>query len=242
MSSGDSPGRRRKDDPASAITGEQMENNVRGQTDPRWLLWAREMQALAQTGLALTRDPYDRERYQRLRGLAARIMTEHRGQDVQPIEALFAGDIGYATPKLDVRGAVFRDSRLLLVRETADGDRWTLPGGWADVNESPFESVVKEVREESGFDVRVAKLAAVWDRARHPHVPSYTFHIWKLFFVCEIIGGEARGGLETSAVEFFAEDELPGDLSISRVLLPQLRRMFEHMRRPELPTDFDLAA
>src|ERR1700733_1576412 len=242
MSSGDSPGRRRKDDPASAITGEQMENNVRGQTDPRWLLWAREMQALAQTGLALTRDPYDRERYQRLRGLAARIMTEHRGQDVQPIEALFAGDIGYATPKLDVRGAVFRDSRLLLVRETADGDRWTLPGGWADVNESPFESVVKEVREESGFDVRVAKLTAVWDRARHPHVPSYTFHIWKLFFVCEIIGGEARGGLETSAVEFFAEDELPGGLSISRVLLPQLRRMFEHMRRPELPTDFDLAA
>ena len=242
MSSGDSPGRRRKDDPASAITGEQMENNVRGQTDPRWLLWAREMQALAQTGLALTRDPYDRERYQRLRGLAARIMTEHRGQDVQPIEALFAGDIGYATPKLDVRGAVFRDSRLLLVRETADGDRWTLPGGWADVNESPFESVVKEVREEFGFDVRVAKLAAVWDRARHPHVPSYTFHIWKLFFVCEIIGGEARGGLETSAVEFFAEDELPRDLSISRVLLPQLRRMFEHMRRPELPTDFDLAA
>jgi ADP-ribose pyrophosphatase YjhB (NUDIX family) len=242
MSSGDSPGRRRKDDPASAITGEQMENNVRGQTDPRWLLWAREMQALAQTGLALTRDPYDRERYQRLRGLAARIMTEHRGQDVQPIEALFAGDIGYATPKLDVRGAVFRDSRLLLVRETADGDRWTLPGGWADVNESPFESVVKEVREESGFDVRVAKLAAVWDRARHPHVPSYTFHIWKLFFVCEIIGGAARGGLETSAVEFFAEDELPRDLSISRVLLPQLRRMFEHMRRPELPTDFDLAA
>ena len=107
MSSGDSPGRRRKDDPASAITGEQMENNVRGQTDPRWLLWAREMQALAQTGLALTRDPYDRERYQRLRGLAARIMTEHRGQDVQPIEALFAGDIGYATPKLDItRGGI----------------------------------------------------------------------------------------------------------------------------------------
>ena len=90
--------------------------------------------------------------------------------------------------------------------------------------------------------MRVAKLAAVWDRARHPHVPSYTFHIWKLFFVCEIIGGAARGGLETSAVEFFAEDELPRDLSISRVLLPQLRRMFEHMRRPELPTDFDLAA
>jgi ADP-ribose pyrophosphatase YjhB (NUDIX family) len=211
----------------------------RGPTDPLWLLWARELQAIAQTGLAFTRDPYDRERYQRLRGLTASIMTGHTQRDVQPIEALFAGGTGYATPKLDVRGAVFRDSRLLLVQETADGDRWTLPGGWADVNESPSESVVKEVREESGFNVHVTKLAAVWDRARHPHVPPYAFDIWKLFFVCEITGGEARGGLETSAVEFFVEDELPRDLSISRVLLPQLQRMFEHMRRPELPTDFD---
>ena len=211
----------------------------RGPTDPLWLLWGREIQALAQTGLAFTGDPYDRERYQRLRGLAARIMTGHTRRDVQPIEALSAGETGYATPKLDVRGAVFRDRRLLLVQETADGDRWTLPGGWADVNESPSESVVKEVREESGFDVRVAKLAAVWDRSRHPHMPPYAFHIWKLFFVCEITGGEPRGGLETNAVEFFAENELPRDLSISRVLRPQLRRMFEHMRRPELPTDFD---
>ena len=216
-----------------------MEDDVRGPGDPLWPLWAREMQALARTGLAFTRDPYDRERYQRLRGLAARIMTEHTGQDAQRTQAIVGGGTRYTTPKLDVRGAVFRDGRLLLVRETADGDRWTLPGGWADVNESPTEFVVKEVREESGFDVRVAKLAAVWDRARHPHVPPYPFHIWKLFFVCEITGGEARGGLETSAVEFFAEDELPRDLSISRVLLPQLQRMFEHMRRPELPTDFD---
>ncbi len=216
-----------------------MENEERGRTDPLWLLWAREMQALAQTGLAFTRDPYDRERYQQLRGLAARIKTEHTRQDAQRIGAIVGGGTGYATPKLDVRGAVFRDGRLLLVRETADGDRWTLPGGWADVNESPTESIVKEVREESGFDVRVAKLAAVWDRARHPHMPAYPFHIWKLFFVCEITGGEARGGLETSAVEFFAEEELPRDLSISRVLLPQLRRMFEHMRRPELATDFE---
>jgi hypothetical protein len=57
--------------------------------------------------------------------------------------------------------------------------------------------------------------------------------------VCEITGGEARGGLETSGVAFFGENELPRDLSVSRVLLPQLRCMFEHMRRPELPTEFD---
>ena len=208
-------------------------------SEPLWLVWAREMQALAQTGLAFTRDPYDRARYEQLRGLAARIMSEYTGADARRIERLFIEEAGYATPKLDVRGAVFRKGRLLLVREAADADRWTLPGGWADVNESPAESVVKEVREESGFDVRVVKLAAVWDRARHPHTPPYAFHIWKLFFVCEITGGAARAGPETSGVAFFAEDELPYDLSVSRVLLPQLRRMFEHIRRPDLPTEFD---
>ena len=138
-----------------------------------------------------------------------------------------------------MRGAVFRDGCILLVREAADGGRWTLPGGWADVNESPAECVVREVREESGFDVRVGKLAAVWDRARHAHLPHYVFHIWKLFFVCEIVGGEARTGTETSEVAFFAEQDVPGDLSVSRVLDWQLHRMFEHAREPALPTEFD---
>jgi len=207
--------------------------------EPLWLVWAREIQAVAQTGLAFTRDPYDRERYVQLRRLAAHVMAEYAGIDAQRIEMLFAAESGYATPKLDVRGAVFRDNRLLLVREAVDGNRWTLPGGWADVNASPAESVVKEVREESGFDVRIVKLAAVWDRARHPHQPIYAYHIWKLFFICEIIGGEASAGLETNDATFFAEHELPAELSISRVLLPQLQRMFEHVRRPELPTEFD---
>jgi ADP-ribose pyrophosphatase YjhB (NUDIX family) len=212
---------------------------LRMSAEPLWLLWAREIQALAQTGLSFTRDKYDRERYLQLRALAARIMAEYAGVEVQHVAALFGEQSGYATPKLDVRGAVFRDGRLLMVRETADSGRWTLPGGWADVNESPTECVAKEVREESGFEVRVDKLAAVWDRARHPHEPPYAFHIWKLFFLCSIVGGEARSGLETSEVAFFAEDELPADLSTSRVLPAQLSRMFEHLRQPELPTEFD---
>jgi ADP-ribose pyrophosphatase YjhB (NUDIX family) len=212
---------------------------LRMSAEPLWLLWAREIQALAQTGLSFTRDKYDRERYLQLRALAARIMAEYAGVDVQHVAALFGEQSGYATPKLDVRGAAFRDGRLLMVRETADGGRWTLPGGWADVNESPTECVAKEVREESGFEVRVDKLAAVWDRARHPHEPPYAFHIWKLFFLCSIVGGEARSGLETSEVAFFAEHELPADLSTSRVLPAQLSRMFEHLRQPELPTEFD---
>jgi ADP-ribose pyrophosphatase YjhB (NUDIX family) len=134
---------------------------------------------------------------------------------------------------------VFRQDQILLVRETSDGGRWTLPGGWADVNESPSESVIKEVREESGFEVCVNKIVAVWDRSKHPHTPSYPFHIWKLFFLCEIVRGEPQCGTETSEVAFFGEDELPSDLSTSRVLLPQLNRMFAHKRQPELPTEFD---
>jgi ADP-ribose pyrophosphatase YjhB (NUDIX family) len=207
--------------------------------EPRWLLWAREMQALAQTGLAFTRDEYDRERYQRLRALAAEMMAEHAGATLPEIEILFTQQSGYATPKLGVRGAVFRDDRILLVRETADQHRWTLPGGWADVNESPAEAVAREVREEAGIEVHPYKLAAVWDRARHPHGVVGPFHVWRLFFLCEYIGGELQTGPETSEVAFFAEHELPTELSTRRVLLPQLTRMFEHMRRPELPTEFD---
>lgn len=216
-----------------------MIDGTSGPTEPNWLIWAREIQALAQTGLAFTRDEYDRARYERFRALAAQIMAQHTGLEVGDIEAMFTQQTGYATPKVDVRGAVFRDGRILLVRETADGDRWTLPGGWADVNESPAEAVVKEVREEAGLEVRAFKLGAVLDRSRHAHKPIYPFHIWKLFFLCEIIGGEIRTGPETSEVAFFAEHDLPADLSTSRVLPPQLKRMFEHMRQPGLPTDFD---
>jgi ADP-ribose pyrophosphatase YjhB (NUDIX family) len=208
-------------------------------TQPSWLVWARELQAVSQTGLTFTRDSYDQARYHRIQTLAAEITARHTNLDAQPIELAFGAQSGYATPKVDVRGAVFREGRLLLVREKADNDRWTLPGGWADVNESPAEAVAKEVREEAGFTVRPYKLAAVWDRARHAHEPQYLFHIWKLLFLCEIEGGEARVGSETSEVAFFAEDELPAELSVSRVLHWQLERMFQHASRPELPTDFD---
>ena len=177
-------------------------------TEPRWLLWAREIQALAQTGLAFTRDQFDRERYQRLRALAAQMMARHTGLEVRDIEVMFTQQTGYATPKLGVRGAVFRDDRLLLVRETADEHRWTLPGGWADVNESPAEAVAREVREEAGVQVRPYKLAAVWDRARHPHGTVEPFHVWRLFFLCEIIGGEPQ---------MWAGDERSGFLRGARV-------------------------
>jgi ADP-ribose pyrophosphatase YjhB (NUDIX family) len=206
--------------------------------EPKWLVWAREIQATAQTGLAFTNDVYDRQRYERLRQLAAEIMAESSGADSETVEALFAEQSGYATPKVDVRGAVFQDGRVLLVQERADPGRWALPGGWADVNRSPSECVIAEVREEAGLEVRAIKLAAVYDRARHPHVPPKPFHTYKMFFICEIVGGEPSPGLETADVAFFDVDELP-PLSAGRVLAPQIRRMLDHARSPGLPTDFD---
>ncbi len=208
-------------------------------TEPAWLAWAREMQAIAQSGLAFTRDPYDRERYIQLRALAARAMAACGGGDAARVEALFAAQDGYATPKIDVRGAAFNAAgEILLVREVLDEGRWTLPGGWADVNLSPAGSVAREVLEESGFAVRVRKLAAVWDRTRQGHGPS-PFSAYKFFFICEIVGGVATPSLETSEVAFFAEHALPADLSAGRVLPHQLRRMFAHRREPGLATEFE---
>jgi ADP-ribose pyrophosphatase YjhB (NUDIX family) len=207
--------------------------------EPDWLIWTRELQALAQTGLAFSANPYDRERYEMLRALASKMMAARTAALADRIEALFADETGYATPKIDVRAAAFdQRGRVLMVREAADGGRWTLPGGFADVNMTVTESVVKEVREESGFDVQVRKLAAVWDRTRQEH-PATVFSCCKLFYICDVIGGAATTSLETSEVGWFAEADVPGDLSLGRVLPSQIARMFEHHRQPGLPTDFE---
>src|ERR1700733_5226044 len=205
--------------------------------EPNWLVWARELQAIAQTGLNFSADPYDLERYQRLRAIAVEMLAAGSGAPIERISALFDQDLGYPTPKVDVRGAVFRDERILLVREISDG-RWTLPGGWADVNQSARESVEREIQEESGFRARAQQLAAVWDYRRQGHVYSHPYSIYKFFFICELIGGTATVSTETSAVEFFQLEQLP-ELSLGRVTPAQIARMYEHRRNPELMTEFD---
>lgn len=208
-------------------------------SDPVWLLWAREMQAIAQAGLAFSKDPYDRDRFAALRRLAARIMAEHSGAEVGRIEALFAAEAGYATPKVGVRGGVFDGSgRILMVRETADEDRWTLPGGWAEINQTPAQSVAREVFEESGYHVRPVKLAAVWDRAGQAQPPTM-FSVVRMFFVCTLEGGSPRTSLETSEIGWFAEADVPADLSLQRTLPRHISRMFAHCRDPGLATEFD---
>jgi ADP-ribose pyrophosphatase YjhB (NUDIX family) len=205
--------------------------------DPRWLIWAKELQAIAQTGLTYAGDPYDLDRYRQLREVALAIMAEGSGAELVRIRALFETETGYPTPKVDVRGAVFDGDRILMVRESSDG-RWTLPGGWADVNQTPAECVEREILEESGFVARAARLVAVWDRVRQGHVPPLPFHVYKMFFLCTLEGGVATTSLETLEVGFFAADALP-ELSQGRVNAAQIRRMFEHRRDPSLPTDFD---
>jgi len=207
--------------------------------DPDWLIWAREIQAVAQTGLAFSKDPYDLDRYAALRRLSLRIMADHARADLARLEGLFDGETGYATPKIGVRGAVFDAAgRILMVREVVDGNRWTLPGGWADVNQTPAQSVVREVFEESGYHVRAVKLAAVWDRARQAQ-PAMAFSVVRLFFICALEGGEPATSLETSEVGWFAEAEVPAELSLRRTLPRHIGRMFAHWRQPELATEFN---
>lgn len=204
--------------------------------EPRWLAWSRELQAVAQTGLTYARDPFDIERYEQIRDIAARIQANYMHLTAEEALDMLGTERGHATPKVDVRGVVFRDNRILLVRERLDG-LWTLPGGWADVNESAAEAVVREVREESGYTTRAVKLLAAWDRRKHDHPPS-RHHAYKLFFRCELTGGEPATSYETIDCDFFTEGDLP-DLSTGRITPGQIGRLFEHLRNPDLPTDFD---
>ncbi|PYV40309.1 MAG: ADP-ribose pyrophosphatase [Acidobacteria bacterium] len=205
--------------------------------EPKWLEWAKALLALSQNGLAYSQNHFDIDRYEAIREIASEIMASYAGVEKNVVLKIFEREAGYATPKVDVRGVVFQDNRILLVKEVADGG-WTLPGGWADVNESPKESVVREIREESGYETKPTKLLAIYDRNKHSHVPAFPFHVYKLFILCDLIGGTSSTSVETSDVGFFGENELP-NLSLSRVTPAQIRRLFEHHRSPDLPADFD---
>jgi ADP-ribose pyrophosphatase YjhB (NUDIX family) len=205
--------------------------------DPQWLVIARELRAIAQTGLTYTADRFDRQRYDRVRELAASMLAQGSGADYGAILGVLLKDRGYATPKVDVRGAAFVEGRVLLVREISDG-QWTLPGGWADVNQSAAECVVREIAEESGFEAKARKLAAVRDYQKSGHPPRNLDCIYKMFFICDITGGAARASDETSEAAFFPRDALP-PLSLGRTTAAQIDRMFHHAEHPDIPTDFD---
>lgn len=220
--------------------------------DPDWLAWAKRLEALAQNGLTYSKDPYDTERYEAVRTVAAEMLAARTDADVGAIRDLFARERGHITPKVDVRGAVFRGDRVLLVRERGDG-LWTLPGGWADPGESPAAAVAREVYEESGYRTRATRLLALYDRdgERHGH-PPLPYAVYKAFFLCDLVDdapvdrlgrGEGQSGhgasfAETDGVDFFPAGALPA-LSLTRVTPAQITRLFDLYRHPAWPTDFD---
>jgi ADP-ribose pyrophosphatase YjhB (NUDIX family) len=202
----------------------------------RWLEWAREIQALAQTGYYYALNDYQRQRYDRLIEIAAEIVGEHTTLDYGQILDAFRTSIGYATPRVDVRGAVFQDQRLLLVHERMDGG-WTMPGGWADVGEIPSKAAEREVLEEAGFEVEATKVVGVYDANRFGTLEL--FHAYKIVFLCDFIGGEAKASVETSEVEFFGKNELPEVLSGERTKPRHIEDAFRCLYDPNYPTVFD---
>ncbi len=206
------------------------------QFTPRWLEWAREIQALSQTGYHYSENDYHRQRYQRLMEIAAEIIAEHSSLQYRPLVDAFHAQIGYATPRVDVRSAVFRDGKLLLVRERND-DRWSMPGGWADVGDVPSKAAEREVQEEAGFLVSARKVIGVYDANRLP--PLELFHAFKIVFLCDLIGGEAQASSETSEVAFFSPDEIPDELSGERTLPRHIADAFAALTDAARPTIFD---
>lgn len=202
-----------------------------------WIDIVSRLKCISQAGKNFAKDGYELKRHLDIEEICAEILAGYTDADKDKALAILQEDTGYPTPKSDCRGAVFQDDKILLVKEIADGG-WTLPGGWCDSGHTPSENVVREVWEESGFEVRVVKLAAVYDRNRQGHYPKYLFDIYKMFFICEITGGKAKTSNETSDVRFFGMDEIP-ELSMARTLPKQIKRMYEHKKNPELATDFD---
>ena len=203
---------------------------------PAWLRFAERVQAIAQTGLAYARDPYDRERYQELRGIAVEMAASGLGVSGAEVEVTFASGLGYPTPKVDVRAVVFRGDELLLVRERRSG-RFTFPGGWADVGDTPGAAAERETLEESGYRVRATKLVALLDKARHEHPPSVDY-VYKVLIGCRLEGGEPATSHEIDAVGFFARTAIP-ELDLDRTTPGQIELAWAHHEDPKRPTDFD---
>ena len=205
-------------------------------TPPRWLEWAREIQALSQSGRHYSSNYYDQQRYQRLSEIAAEMVTEYSDLELETLSDLYNAQNGYATPRVDVRAAVFNSGKLLMVRERSDGG-WTLPGGWADVGDVPSEAAEREVWEEAGFRVKARKLIGVYDANRVG--PLELFHAFKLVFLCDLIGGQAQPSFETSEVAFFSLEEVPAGLSGERTKPRHIVDAYTAYRDPDCPAVFD---
>ena len=211
------------------VDGDEEAGVLMSKREERWIRWIREIQAISQNGLVFTANPFDIERYERLGELAREMFALVGDAPAQKVADFFMPDEGYCTPKVDVRAGIFEGDRLLLVQEKSDG-KWTVPGGWADVNETPSQGIKREVLEESGYLVEDVELVAVIDRSAHAYTPHYPHHVYKLFFYGQTVGkGELQQNHETTDAKFFELSDLP-ELSEARVLRQDIERLFEYHR------------
>jgi ADP-ribose pyrophosphatase YjhB (NUDIX family) len=206
-------------------------------TQNQFIKWIAELQAIAQNGLTYSTNPFDEIRYQSIAKIASEMGAYTSSEPLEIIEEFFAHEKGYATPKLDVRGLVLNEERkILLVQEKSDSC-WALPGGYVDVGEAPAEAVIREISEESGYDTRVLRLIALYDKFKHDY-PMQLPHTYKAFFLCELIGGKANPDHEISEVGFFSPDALP-KLSLHRITASQIYKLLDLINSNTDKTDFD---
>lgn len=201
----------------------------------KWLQWAVELQSLAQAGLYYGRDVYDKERYERIREISAEMINEKSDIGLEKVRDLFCCETGYQTPKLDTRAAIFRDGKILLVKE--NNGKWSMPGGWVDVDVSVKENTVKEVKEEAGLDVTADLVIAIQDRDKH-NLPVYAYKVCKVFVLCSVLGGEFKKNIETVDSGYFGLDELP-ELSEDKNNYEQIKMCFDAYRAECWVTQFD---
>ena len=200
-----------------------------------WLKWTVELQSIAQAGLTYGKDVYDKERYERIRDISAEMLSYKTDISIEKVKELFCNETGYQTPKLDTRAAIFKNNKIILVKE--NNGKWSLPGGWVDVNLSVKENTIKEVKEESGLDVTADKIIAIQDRAKH-NLPVYAYGVCKVFVLCSVIGGEFKKNIETTEFNYFSEDELP-ELSTEKNNEEQIKMCFEAYHSKNWITLFD---
>lgn len=201
----------------------------------KWIQWAVELQSLARAGLTYCKDVYDEERYDRIREISAEVLAHMSDIPIEKVKDLFCNEIGYQTPKLDTRGAIFEKEKILLVRE--NNGKWSLPGGWCDVNVSVGENTVKEVKEEAGLDVIADRIIAIQDRAKH-NLPVYPYGVCKVFVQCSVIGGQFEQNIETTEYRYFFENDLP-ELATEKNNEEQIKMCFKSYRSKEWKTLFD---
>lgn len=196
----------------------------------------KQIQAVAYAGLEYCENDFDRERYNELKKLSQRLLAELTDSPLEKIQNLFVNEVGYQTPKVDVRAVVFKENKILMVKEKIDGG-WSIPGGWADIGYSPSEIALKEAKEEAGAEVKTVRLLAVIDKLKHDY-PISPFHIYKLFILCELVDDTISSGTETSDVNFFALNNLP-PLSETRITEEQIRMLFHLWENPSEQVVFD---